>query len=310
MTLVVRREVHFNMISGPLVSVAIITYNQREFLHDCIESVLAQTYKNLEIVVADDGSKDGTHEMLLDYQQRFPNKFVLRLSEQNKGITTNSNEAHFACTGKYIAWMGGDDLMLPEKIEKQVEYMEANPNCTICYHDLDVFDSATGDTLYRFNQRHKPREGGVETCIRYGVFNGACASMVRADKAPKDGFNSRLPVASDWMYWIDSLANGGTINFLNSTLGRYRRHGGNVTSSGSNQNRLDHWETLDLVNEHYPMFDGAEKKARARLFYTDGVVSLLNGNSNKCRRELVTSLRTGWVSWKIVYWLIKSFVSK
>ena len=103
----------------PLVSVAIITYNQKEYLRECIESILEQDYDNIEIVVSDDCSTDGTQEMLKEYDRKYPNKFVLKLSDKNQGITQNSNLAHFACSGKYIAWMGGDDLMLPEKIKKK-----------------------------------------------------------------------------------------------------------------------------------------------------------------------------------------------
>ncbi len=244
------------MTSFPKVSVAIITYNQKDFLQECIESVLAQTYSNIEIIVADDGSTDGTQELLSDYDARYPGKFVLRLSEKNQGITPNSNAAHFACTGKYIAWMGGDDLMLPEKIERQVQFMEDNPECTICYHDLDVFESHTDRTLYKFSDKHKPREGDVRVSIKYGVFNGACASMVRTSKAPTNGFDARLPVASDWFYWIESLVDGGTINYLAEVLGRYRRHDSNVTNRRQSvgQNQLDHLHTLNLVLANYPQY--------------------------------------------------------
>src|SRR5690606_18656769 len=150
----------------PLVSIAIITYNQKEFLKECIESCLAQDYPNLEIVVADDGSTDGTHDLLNDYDMKHPDKFVLRLSKENQGITKNSNAAHFACTGKYVAWIGGDDLMLPGKISKQVEFMEMNPDCTICYHDMDVFDSDSNETIYIQSKRVRPREGSVKYYIK------------------------------------------------------------------------------------------------------------------------------------------------
>ena len=160
-------------LNQPLVNIAIITYNQKEFLRECIESCLNQDYKNIQIVVADDCSTDGTKEMLLDYEKKYPDKFILCLSESNRGITANSNSAHFACTGKYIAWMGGDDLMLPTKLSKQVAYMEKNPECTICYHDLDVFQSETDETLYLFSEKSKPRQGDVRVAIKYGTFNGA-----------------------------------------------------------------------------------------------------------------------------------------
>ncbi|MDM8349795.1 glycosyltransferase [Pseudomonas sp. sp1636] len=240
----------------PLVSVAVITYNQKKFLRECIESILEQDYPNLEIVVADDGSIDGTQEMLRDYDGQYPGKFVLKLAEKNQGITANSNAAHFACTGKYIAWMGGDDLMLPGKVRKQVKYMEANPNCTICYHDLDVFDSDSNTILYYFSKRNKPRQGDVRTSIKYGVFNGACSTMVRSDKAPVHGYNLLLPVASDWCYWVESLVNGGSIDYLNEVLGRYRRHSGNVTNKAMHigQNVIDHLNTCNFIMAKYPAY--------------------------------------------------------
>jgi glycosyltransferase involved in cell wall biosynthesis len=240
---------------NPLVSVAIITYNQKEYLRDCIESVLIQDYSNIEIVIADDASTDGTQQMLVEYEKKNPGKFILHLSNKNQGITANSNLAHFACSGKYIAWMGGDDLMLPGKLSKQVDFMEKNPNCSICYHNLDVFDSKSNKTLYYFN-KNNIHEGDIRKSIRFGTFNGACSTMVRTEKAPKDGFNKTLPVASDWLYWIETLANGGEINYLDDVLGRYRRHENNVTADNNcttiKQNKIDHLNTCNIILSKYP----------------------------------------------------------
>lgn len=245
-----------NNHTQPLVSIAIITYNQQEFLRECIESCLNQDYKNIQIVVADDCSTDGTQEMLLGYEEKYPDKFVLCLSESNRGITANSNSAHFACTGKYIAWMGGDDLMLPTKLSKQVAYMEKNPECTICYHDLDVFQSETGQTLYLFSQKSKPRQGDVRVAIKYGTFNGACSTLVRRVKTPKTGFNELIPIASDWLYWVESLANGGTIDYIDETLGRYRRHSKNVTNASKviSQGDIDHLNSCNYILSRYPQY--------------------------------------------------------
>lgn len=254
-------------MSLPLISVAIVTYNQKEFLRECIESCLSQDYPNIEIVVADDCSTDGTQEMLFDYKNLHPNKFILKFSDENKGITVNANVAHFACSGKYIAWMGGDDLMLPGKISRQVEYMENNPNCTICYHDLDVFDSASGRTNFYFSRHFKPREGRVDQCIKYGTFNGASSTMVRAERAPKEGFDLRLPVASDWLYWVESLANGGTINYIEEVLGRYRRHVSNITQDQNSisQGELDHLVSCQILIARHPRY----------------IVAILSAYSNK-----------------------------
>ena len=246
------KKTHSN---NPKVSIAIITYNQKDFLRECIESCLAQTYKNIEIVVADDASTDGTQELLKDYENNYPGLFVLKLSDNNIGITENSNQAHFACSGKYIAWMGGDDLMLPEKLTKQVSYMESNPNCTICYHNLDVFDSDSNTTLYYFNEKNKIN-GNVVSSIRKGTFNGACSTLVRAENCPTDGFNSLIPVASDWLFWVESLVNGGTINYIDEILGRYRRHSKNITSEQTHitQNELDHLNSCNVILTKYPQY--------------------------------------------------------
>ena len=71
----------------PLVSVSVISYNQKQFLKECIDSILIQNYNNLEIVIADDGSSDGSHQMLENYKNDFPGLFILKLSKKNKGIT-------------------------------------------------------------------------------------------------------------------------------------------------------------------------------------------------------------------------------
>ncbi len=287
----------------PLVSIAIITYNQREFLRECIESCLEQDYQNIEIVIADDGSTDGTHDMLNAYNEKYPGKFVLRLSRENQGITKNSNLAHFACSGKYIAWMGGDDLMLPGKISTQVKFMEKNPTCAICYHDLVVFDSKTGCKTYLFSEKNKPREGGVADITKYGCFNGACATFIRKNKAPKNGFNELLPVASDWLYWIECLATGGEIRYINSILGKYRRHDLNVTKKHVNitQNYIDHLNTCNHILVFAPHLLKETNHARARIIAS--IRKQLN-----YRNSLIISLRNRF-SFKIFSALICNIIT-
>lgn len=216
----------------PLVSVHIITYNQKQFIHETLASVLNQDYPNIEIVVADDGSTDGTAEIILDYARQYPSKIVPLVGGPNLGITGNSNRGLAACKGKYIAFMGGDDLMHPKKIKVQAEYMEKNPACSICYHNLDVFEHESGETLFLFNDVHKPYTGGLAGIIKYGCMNGGSSTFVRREQTPTNGFDVDLPVASDWLFWIEILLiSKGEIHYINEVLGRYRRHRGNVTQA-------------------------------------------------------------------------------
>ena len=237
----------------PLVSVAVITYNQDKFIRECLDSILNQEYPNFEIIVADDCSNDNTFKILEEYVNKYPNKVKILKSEKNNGITSNSNLAYFGCSGKYISWIGGDDLMLPNKLIKQVEFMENNPLCSISYHNLDVFESSTGQTIYYFNKKQK-FSGNIKTLIQKGCFNGACSNMTRVSHNPKNGFNESLPVASDWLFWIETLDKGGTINYLNEVLGKYRRHENNVTKKSEiiTQNEIDHLNTCNILIAKYP----------------------------------------------------------
>ena len=244
-----------NNKNNPLVSVAIITYNQKDFLKDAIESVLLQNYEPLQIVVGDDGSIDGTHILLLNFQKQYPNKFNLYLGNSNIGVTNNANIVQEKCNGKYIAWLGGDDLMLPTKIQKQVSFLENNPTYNIVYHNLDVFDSNTGKHLYNYNNPKDKYTGDQRNLIKHGTFNGACSSMYRISAAPIPAFNPALPVASDWLYSVNHLAEGGKIGFIDEVLGRYRRHENNVSNSSSpyaKQGIIDTFKTAEILLATYP----------------------------------------------------------
>lgn len=251
---------------SPLVSVAIITYNQKEFLKEAIESVLMQNYEPLEIIVGDDGSTDGTHELLLNYKKLHPNKFILHLGNKNIGVTNNANLVHEKCTGKYIAWLGGDDIMLPTKINKQVEFLENEPLYNIVYHNLDVFESLTDKHLYFYNKPGEKFSGNQTMLIKHGTFNGACSSMFRRSAAAKPAFNPSLPVASDWLYSINHLSNGRKIGFIDEVLGRYRRHHNNVSnifSPFAKQGMIDTLNTAKILLVKYP-----EQKKNIHYWYS------------------------------------------
>lgn len=226
----------------PLVSVAIVSYNHSAFVGGAIESVLSQDYPNVEIVVADDASTDGTAEVLAGYVERFPGRVRVIVQPHNVGITTNCNAVLGMARGEYIAFLGSDDLMLPGKLCAQVEQMEADPSCVLSYHDLDVFQSETDRTLWLFSKRNAPREGRASTLIRHGCFNGACSTMLRASAMPKGGFDERISHGSDWLFWIRTAENG-KVRYIDRVLGRYRRHGTNVTGDPALQRAL----TQDLL---------------------------------------------------------------
>ena len=277
--------------SGALtkVSVHIITYNQKDFIGEAIDSALAQDYPDLEVVVADDASTDGTADIVADYARRYPDNVVALLNPSNVGITANSNVGLWACSGDLIAFMGGDDVLLPGKISAQVAWFAGRPRRVLCGHQVEVF----------YEDRSRPphplvrclRSGtGAAMLVRHLPF-GATSVMVRADRVPAHGFDEQLPVVSDQLMWVEIVREDGEYGYVDGTLARYRRHDANVTN-----NPLDNIRDIDrylqIVGERFPSFAPAVRFAvTRRLHYGVGVALLNVGRKAEARREFAAAIR-------------------
>src|SRR3954452_367173 len=123
------------MAAVPKVSVIVPIFNQAPYIRETVDSVLAQDHENLELILSDDGSTDGTGEILREYAAHDPERVRVVSSERNTGIAGAFNRALDAHTGDYIAWLGGDDVMLPGKLGRQVAVLQARPEVIGCCHD-------------------------------------------------------------------------------------------------------------------------------------------------------------------------------
>ena len=180
----------------PKVSVIVPIYNQAGFIRETVESVLSQDYPNIELVLSDDGSTDGTSDVLREYAAGEPERVKLIASEENTGIAGAFNRALDAHTGDYVAWLGGDDVMLPGKLSRQIAALESHPEAIGCCHDAEVFDSESGRAYGRFtevyNGRRGVRDGGVELLLDPGYLMLPSTMMVRSPRSVSiDPANSR-----------------------------------------------------------------------------------------------------------------------
>lgn len=275
----------------PTVSVHMLTYNSASFVREAINSILQQDYPGLQIVISDDASRDDTTEIIREYECKYPGIFTVNLNAKNLGITKNANAALSLCTGEFVAFHAGDDVMLPNKLHTQVAYFTAHPECVLCYHDLDIFDSDSGKSIGRYNgYKHPARKGTVRQLIRHGCFAGGCSVMVRRAHLPLGGFNEEFPVASDWQMWIATLLPGGEIGFIDNVLARYRRHSTNTTSIASPLNRQ---AVLDALNtSNWVMVNHPEYMLDALASYAIHVRLLRRlGEKSNYVRALIASLR-------------------
>lgn len=130
------------MDSNILVSVNCITYNHEAYISRAIESFLMQqTNFQFEILIGEDCSTDNTRKIVENYVYQYPNKIRLVTSHENVGAMRNSERLFEKSLGKYIAICEGDDYWLdPLKLQKQVDYMEGNPECSLCFHSAKIVD--------------------------------------------------------------------------------------------------------------------------------------------------------------------------
>ena len=129
----------------PLVSIVIPVHNGERYIRESIDSCLEQTYENIEIIVVDDKSEDNTLNILKEYGSKIT---VIPVEKQN-GLGNVINIGIRKSKGKYIARMDADDIMYPNRIEKQIEYLESNPNCVAVGGQIDIIDENGNITGHR-----------------------------------------------------------------------------------------------------------------------------------------------------------------
>jgi len=174
-------------MATPLVSVKMITYNHKSYIRQAIECVLAQkTNFTFELVIGEDYSTDGTREIVFDYAKRYPDIIRVITSEQNVGMKQNGKRTADACRGKYIAYCEGDDYWHnPQKLQKQVDFLEKNSNYEMVISDCNIFINHRNKLKvnYNFNKGVKAsKDLTLEDAFGYGdVHIFTCTAVINKE---------------------------------------------------------------------------------------------------------------------------------
>jgi len=257
-------------MAKPKVSVVIPAYNGEDYIAEAVTTSAEQDYEPLEVIVSDDGSTDGTPDIVRDLAGRYPERVRPVLAQRNRGIASAFNQALTALDGELIAWLGGDDVMLPGKIAKQVSRLAERPDAVACVHDAEVFESSTGRVYGRFSQLNNGRrgllEGGVELLFHPTYLMLPSATMVRRSACPPGGFDERLQIANDWLFDVAVFRNGRCV-VVDEVLSRYRRHGGNITARPGGEARSfeEALTALTVAQARYPELSRLARRRRAAL---------------------------------------------
>lgn len=225
----------------PLVSVVIPCYNHENFVQDCIQSVIDQTYKNIELIIIDDGSKDGSvlkiKEMIAKCKDRFT-RFEFRC-RPNKGLAATINEALEWCQGEYYSTIASDDMMFKEKTKIQVDFLKNHKDADIIgvFGGYNLIDENNIITAYCKNSE---RTYCFNDIILHKHDLPAPTQMLVLSKLKEvGGYNSQI-IIEDWYMWL-KLSKIGKLHYLSEYLAFYRNHSENISKkveimhSGRNQ---------------------------------------------------------------------------
>lgn len=203
------------------VSVVMPAYNAERFVAEAIESVLAQTHQDLELIVVDDGSTDRTAAVVASFGAR-----VRCVRQQNARQAAARNRGVREATGDYLAFIDADDLWRPEKLAKQLRVLEADPSLGFVYCNVDHVDE---DGRFVCPRPGAVKGRALEPILMGEPIGGLCGSTLlisRARFAEIGPFDVDLPPCEDTDFWV-RVAARYPLDYVDEALVRHRLHGGN-----------------------------------------------------------------------------------
>lgn len=290
------------------VSVCVVTYNQENYIVECLESLLSQkTNFRFEIIIGEDCSTDRTREIVQEYIDRYPNLITAIFHEKNVGAVGNIKQVYKKAKGKYIAHIDGDDKALPDKLQKQFDLLEANPDCTICAHDVNLIDTKSKYINTKYNKITNKLDR--LNFIKYGV--SFCHSSKMFVNPLSKIFWDNLLIDNemiDYEIHLESLRFGNFI-YLNEVLGQYRIltgmsiEGGKVSKTLLNAPDRIFTNLLLEYNDHTTkeIIKKCHASSLLRLAAQIGIYEL---NVNKFRNMTFSSLKVKFFSFKQLIFLI------
>lgn len=204
------------------VSVVIPTYNSAHYLAAAMDSVIAQTFRDFEVLVIDDGSDDETEMVMRRYGA--PVRFF---RQRNSGVAVARNRGIEESRGRYVAFLDADDTWLPEKLEQQLKSLKKAPGAEACYSARILVDDALRPLKLLRSER---RGGTLEDLLCLGNVVGSPTAVVASRGLLREtgGFDPEMSQCADWDMWVRLAALTEFVN-VNEPLATYRQHGANMS---------------------------------------------------------------------------------
>jgi glycosyltransferase involved in cell wall biosynthesis len=283
----------------PQVSVIIPTYNRANLISKAIDSVLAQTFTDYEIIVVDDGSNDDTQVVLTKYQDK-----LRVIAQENKGEGEARNTGIRSAKGDYLAFLDSDDLWFPNKLAEQMEKLKHSPETLWSFCDAYYFNDSNGNILFSFSAIASPFEGFIHRRLLLCDFIPSPTVVIHRSIFSKVGYFSTAPIAADWDMWL-RIASKFPIARIPKPLAGYRIHENMISNRDPMIIYNYYLATIDRAIAFAPDIYGPWRdKAIAQTSIRIGRALANIGQVQKARRMFFQAIKLNHCAWDaFIYWL-------
>jgi glycosyltransferase involved in cell wall biosynthesis len=220
--------------ANPVISVIMPVYNAEKFVKEAIESILNQTFSDWELIIIDDCSIDNSIEIVQSFQDK---RIILLKNETNLGVSKASNKGIRIARGKYVTRMDSDDISLPARFKKQVEFLEKHPDYVLCAANVQMFGAKQDFFVLPVEDQQ------LKIALLYQNPFVNSSVLIRSKNCKKYLYNETFPFAEDYELWIN-LKEEGKFASIPEVLVKYRIHQNNLTSTVHSEMANRHKELL------------------------------------------------------------------
>lgn len=255
-------------MSEPLVSVVIAAYNAEAFISDTLQSILAQTYRNFEVIIVDDGSIDRTAEIVRSFIQL--DDRIHLIQQSNSGVAASRNRAIQQSTGKYIAPIDADDIWYPERLEKHVRCLEASDSSVGLVYSWSIYLNEAGSVkgYSPFGQLGAVEGNVLAVLVFYNFLDNASTAMFRRGCIDTVGvYNTELKTCEDWDLYL-RIAEQYRFAIVPEYLIGYRQYSGSMSMKCTTMAHF-YEQIMSGIYQRHPELPVAARRWANTAFYNN-----------------------------------------
>ncbi|MFT5728839.1 MAG: glycosyltransferase involved in cell wall biosynthesis [Desulforhopalus sp.] len=290
----------------PQVSVVITCYNYGKYLAGCVESVLCQTYQNIEIIIIDDGSTDNSNEVVQEY---LSNPLIKYIRQENAGQANAKNAGIQAATGDFIAFLDADDLWESTKLEKQMPMFSETTVGVVYSRARFIDEEGRGLDLKVEGKYLKPRSGRVTEFLFFDNFVPFSSAVLRRECVEKVGeFDESLLMGIDWDLWL-RISTRYLFVQVDEPLLIYRvGHPGQMSKNVEERQRCSDRIMMKFMRDHPDVLSKRAIRSAQAYTYRNRAGYFSNSDIKRSNEYYLLSLKGGFFNFAAYRGLLVNFL--